>query len=239
MIFNGRDLLAFCGAGVSINKEIPPASVGRAITSIGGANGHILGHAEDAPRTYTAKVNLHGATMADAWALKLKLAEWAYTTTLADLIPTHDQARKYRAIVQSIGNPEFKWGACTIDVVFYIPDARMIEVYSTTATGTDSVSFLKTGTADPLMTVSFTPTADLTDPVITLNGNAIFAVNGNVLTGVPCVVDFDKKTLMKNGVVSQSEINYMQTVWHPDFAYTNTIEIDDADISVEVTQRWL
>lgn len=239
MIFNGRDLLAFCGAGVSINKEIPPASVGRAITSIGGANGHILGHAEDAPRTYTAKINLHGATMADAWALKLKLAEWAYTTTLADLIPTHDQARKYRAIVQSIGNPEFKWGACTIDVVFFIPDARMIEVYGTTASGTGSASFFKTGTADPLMVVSFTPTADLTDPVITLNGSTIFAVNGSVLTGVPCVVDFDKKMLMKNGVVSQSEINYMQTNWHPDFAYINTIEIENADISVEVTQRWL
>ncbi len=239
MTFNGRDLLTFCGAGVSINKEIPPASVGRAITSIGGANGHILGNAEDAPRTYTARINLHGSTMSNAWALKLKLAEWAYTTGLADLIPTHDPDRKYRAIVQSIGNPEFKWGACTIDVVFCIPDARMISINSATVTGTGSATFSKTGSADPIMVVSFTPTADLTSPVITLNGSTVFAINGSVLTGVPCVVDFEKKTLVKNGANAQSEINYMQTNWHPAFASSNTVAVTNATVSVEVTQRWL
>ncbi len=239
MIFNGRDLMAFCGAGVSINKEIPPATVGRTITSIGGSGGHILGHVEDAPKTFTARVNLHGQTMADAWALKLKLAEWARTDALADLIPTHDTSRKYRAIMQSIGDPEFKWGACTVDVTFYVPDARMIAVTPTTVTGTDSVTITKTGSADPLMVVTFTPSADTELPEITLNGDTIFMVSGTVGAGVPCVVDFGAKTLMVNGVYAMERIVYTQTNWHPAFITTNTLAVDDAALTVEVTQRWL
>lgn len=239
MIFNGRDLMAFCGAGVSINKEIPPATVGRSITSIGGSGGHILGHVEDAPKTYTARVNLHGQTMADAWALKLKLAEWARTDALADLIPTHDTARKYRAIVQSIGDPEFKWGACTIDVVFFVPDARMIAVSSTTATGSGTATFAKTGSADPLLAVTFVPGVAVTDPEITLNGSTIFGVTGEVGADVPCVVDFEAKTLKVNGVYAMDKINYITTNWHPDFLASNTLAVEDAAITVEVTQRWL
>lgn len=240
MIFNGNDLLTFCGGGVSINKEIPPATVGRSITGIGGAGGHILGHVENAPKTYTARINLHGSTMADAWALKRKLAEWAYTAALADLIPTHDPSRRYRAICQSIGDPEFVWGACTVDVTFYIPDPYMLAVDARTIGGaSNSATWTQNGTADPLISVTMTPTADSAYPTIYLNTVGIFTLNATVEANVPMVVDFGQKTVTVNGVSAMEDINYLYTDWHPVFADENTVEAEACTLSVEVIDRWL
>lgn len=240
MTFNGNDLLTFCGGGVSINKEIPPSTLGRTITGIGGAGGHILGNIENAPKTYTARINLHGQNMTDAWALKLKLAEWAYTDGLADLIPTHDPSRRYRAIVQSISDPEFKWGACTVDVVFYIPDPYMLSVETRTIGGDSNEATWKNhGTADPLITVTVTPTASYDYPTIYLNGTGIFTLNGTVGADVPMVVDFGQKTVTVNGANAISNINYLYTDWHPTFNSENTISVEASVISVEVVDRWL
>lgn len=239
MIFNGRDLLTFCGSGVSINKEIPPATLGRSLTSVGGAGGRILGNADTAPQTYTARVNLHGQSMADAWQLKLKLAEWAYTATLADLIPTHDPGRKYRAICQSIGDPEFVWGACTIDLVFLIPDPYMLSVDTRVCTGSGDVPFRNYGTADPLITVRFTPSATAQDPVIWLNGQVILGIVGDVEAGVPVVADFSTKAVTINGVHALEKIDYLHTNWHPPFARDNTISVEVSAVTVEVIDRWL
>lgn len=241
MIFNGFDLLTYCGEGVSINKEIPPATIGRTMTTIGGGGGHILGHVESAPKTYTARINLHGRSMAEAWALKRTVAEWAMSSTvLADLIPTHDPARRYRAICQSVGDPEFKFGACTIDVVFFIPDPRMLAVEPRVFGGDDNtVSWRNEGTAEPILKVTFVGLADLSYPTIMLNNEAILTINDSILTGVQTVVDFDKKTVMINGAYAQDRINYMLTDWHPVFARDNTLSVEAATVTVEVIDRWL
>jgi len=240
MIFNGKDLIAYCGGGISINKEIPPFSVGRSITSIGGAGGHIIGNVTREPKTYTARINLHGRSMHEAWELKLKVAEWAYTEALADLIPTHDPSRKYRAICQSISDPEFKWGACTVDVVFYIPDPFMLAVEPRTFGGAESsVSWRTNGTMDPLIKVTFTASETLNYPQIKLNGNTILGVVGEVGVGVICVADFDAKTLMLNGGFALTKINFTNTNWHPAFQENNTITVNNAVVSCEVVDRWL
>lgn len=239
MIFNRRDLVAFCGGGVSINKEIPPATVGRTVSAIGGAGGHILGNAENAPRTYTARINLHGQSMADAWALKRKLAAWAWSDGLADLVPTHDPGRKYQAICQSIGDPTFVWGACTVDVVFFIPNPYMLEREAHTYTGSGEASFLNEGTADPLIVVRFVPTTTAYTPVIFLNGDVILSITQDVGAGVPVVADFAAKTLQINGVYALDKINYLNTDWHPEFLDENTIGVEVSDVTVEVINRWL
>lgn len=241
MIFNGNDLLAFCGGGVSINKEIPPFTVGRTITAVGGAGGHILGNVANAPKVYTAKINLHGNSTAEAWAQKRRVAEWAMTTTeLADLIPSHDPARKYRAVCQGISDPEFKWGACTVNVDFYIPEPYMLSVYPLTVGGTSADPvFINNGTAEPLMTVRFVPLVDVDYPTIMLNGEAVLTINGTVGAGVPVVVDFGQKTAKINGVYAQDKINYMLTDWHPVFSQENTVSVEASTVTVEVIERWL
>lgn len=240
MTFNGNDLIAFCGGGVSINKEIPPSTLGRTITGIGGAGGHILGNVENAPKTYTARINLHGHSMAEAWALKLRLAEWAYTDGLADLIPTHDPSRRYRAICQSISDPEFIWGACTVDVVFYIPDPYMLAVELRTVGGTSNeATWINRGTADPLITVTVVPSASYAYPTIYLNDTQIFMLNSTVGANVPIVVDFGQKYVSVNGASALTDINYLYTNWHPAFASENTIESEASTVSVEVVDRWL
>ena len=240
MIFNGRDLISFCGAGVSINKEIPPFTVGRTLTGIGGAGGHILGHAEDAPKTYTARINLHRTAMSDAWALKLKVAQWARSEGLADLVPTHDPTRKYRAICQGISDPTFVWGACTVDCVFWVPDARMLAVTPRSSGGTGSeAAFTNLGSADPVLKVTFVPLTTVSYPTIYLNGEAVLTVNGEVGADVPVVADFGAKTLKINGVMAMERINYMLTDWHPAFAAANTVGVEASTVSIEVTDRWL
>lgn len=240
MIFNGRDLVNYCGQGFSINKEIPPGMVGRSITTIGGAGGRLLGHAEDAPCTYTARVNIHGATMADAWIMRRKLAQWAYSDGLADLVPTHDSTHHYRAICQSVSDPEFKWGACTVTVTFLLPDARLLENGSNTYSGTGSATFYRTGSAEPIIVVTFTPTSTVSAPTIKLNGTTVFGMTGTVSSGVPCVVDFDQKTLKVNGSYALNRISYNKTDWHPAFqGNSNTVVVTNASVSVEVTNRWL
>lgn len=239
MIFNGRDLVSFCGRGVSINKEIPPATIGRSITSIGGGGGRIIGHVEQAPATYVARVNLHGASMADAWALKRKLAEWAYTTGLADLIPTHDPSKRYRAICREISEPEFVWGAATVTVTFFLPDPYLLDLETRLVSGTGQAKFIKAGSADPLMRISVTPQGSVTDPVIRLNGAVVFGVAGTVGAGVTIVVDFDQKTLLLGGVAANDRINFMVTEWHPEFQVNNTVTADSSYVVVEVVDRWL
>ena len=241
MIFNGLDIMTFCGGGVSINKEIPPFSLGRTITTIGGGGGHILGHVENAPKTYTARINLHASCMAEAWALKRTVAAWAMScTTLADLIPTHDPAVRYRAVCQSVGDPEFKFGTCTVDVVFMIPDPHLLAVTPRVFGGTsNTVTWRNDGTAEPLLTVTIVGLADLSYPTIMLNTEAILTINDTVLKDVPIVVDFGQKTVKINGVYAQNRINYMLTDWHPVFSVDNTLSVEAATVTVEVIDRWL
>lgn len=239
MNFNGKDLLATVGSGISICKEIPPFMIGRNLTTLAGAKRVYLGTAGIASQTYTLKLNIYGGTMANAWAMRQKIAEWAYSEAEAPLIPTHQPSIYYNAILQEISNPTFVFGACTVDVVFLIPTPFAYAVTKVYKTGTDSIAFTNNGTAEPMIKLTLVPSASVL-PTVYVNSGMVFRATANVGENVPAVIDFEKRTYMVNQLYANDKINFLLTDWQPGWRKGNNIvTCSNTTLTAEIVQRWI
>lgn len=240
MKFNGNDLITFVGPKVSISKEIPPMMIGRKLTLLEGSRRIYLGSAGIAAQTYTLKLNIHAGSMANAWAVRHKIAAWAYSEDLAPLIPSHEPTIYYNAVLQSISSPTFVWGACVVDVVFLIPTPYAHAVTMLTPSGSGSLTFDNLGSYDPAVRLTAIPDQNIENPTVLVNGLPAFVAVGAVETGVPMIIDFENKTYQVNGLYAMDKINFLTTDWAPGWVSgSNTIALNDCALSAEVVARWL
>lgn len=218
MRYNGVDVLTVHPA-ISIAKEIPPGIAERELRTFAVRDGERLVGTNVQPDEYKAKINIAAKSRAEAWQVRSLLAAWATSAgdSVAQLIPTHWPQVAYDAICTKVEAPEFVFSHGVVEMTFALPCPYAYELTPTTASGTTSLQMVVGGSAPARPAITFTPTADITDFTLALDGAIFLAVKGSVTSGTAVELDTAAWSLLIGGSHAEDRIIYTESGKRPDF----------------------
>lgn len=242
MIYNGVDLYSVHPA-LSIDKEIPPGSAARKLTTIPGQDGERFVGAALTQDEYRVRVNIACRTKRDAWAVRALLAAWACSSDRpAPLIPTHWPQVHYMAICKEVSPPEFIFGFATVTISFALLRPVATDNHITAATGQGSCVVSYTGSMPARMRIIAQLTSAAQSFSLSLNGERFFrlAPAAPYAADTKIVIDLQERTVEVDAKSALSDVSWTESTWRPDIRKgRHTISTDaQATLRAEWRNEW-
>lgn len=242
MIYNGVDLHSVHPA-LSIEKEIPPGSAARKLTTIPGQDGERFVSAALAQDEYRVRVNIACHTKRDAWAVRALLAAWACSSERpAPLIPTHWPQVHYMAICKEVSPPEFIFGFATVTVSFALLRAVAVDNHVSAASGQRECGMSYTGSqpARPRIIVQLAAAAGAV--TLYLDKQRFFRLlpAEPYAAGTTITIDLQERTVEVDGQPAMTDVSWAESTWRPGIRTgRHTISTDvQATLRAEWRNEW-
>lgn len=242
MIYNGVDLHSVHPA-LSIDKEIPPGSAARKLTTIPGQNGERFVSASLTQDEYRVRVNIACRTKRDAWAVRALLAAWACSSDRpAPLIPTHWPQVHYMAICKEVSPPEFVFGFATVTVSFALLRAVAVDNHVSAASGQGSCAISYTGSTPAQLRITVELASTAQSVALSLNGARFFRLvpAAAYAAGTKIVIDLQERTVEVDEKPALPDVSWTESTWRPDIRKgRHTISTDaQATLRAEWRNEW-
>lgn len=143
MLFNGQDPVDL-HPGISVKKETPPGSVTSKLETLSGAFGELVVGRTIQQGEYKVEFLIRSNTSEMIGTIRQLLSSWArpMDVTTCELIPSDMPDRAYAAMCKKVGEPKFKHGAATIEIVFALPRPIAHDRFPRTASTGDKAEAL-------------------------------------------------------------------------------------------------
>lgn len=217
MRYNGVDVCDVHPC-ISVSKEIPPGCPERTIETVNGWDGETFAAVRTERGEYQTKINIACRSMAEAWEVRARLAQWAGSGDgVGELEPTHWPGKAYEAVLESISPPEFHFGFAEVDVVFSLPRPYAHDTYISRASGAGSAEMAVGGDSVCRPAIKQTIKDEQTGLVWKLDGETFLSLVGTLAAGTVVQMDTKAGSLTVGGNHAESMIDYTASRWRPGF----------------------